>query len=297
MLYRAGMTRSLVPLHSPQGTVTHFVVQEFFARWLEYRRLTGRRVPGYVEREFWKYLECGDRRAGFTTWSCPDGHVVRHVAASCRGRAWCAWCLTRRQRERGQHLIESVIGNVPVRHWVECLPPQLRYVLGYDERLLSGGFRALSLAVFEYQRRRAADLLGLPLSQIHPGGLVVNHRVSANLDANYHFHGIFPDGVFIQREPGGELEFFRLPAPTEAEIAAVAFQACVQLCAVLARRGFWKETASSRDTLEGILTLPNRPPSAAKFFGQAARYAEGGVAPRDGAHPFHIHVGAAIQAG
>jgi hypothetical protein len=46
-----------------------------------------------------------------------------------------------------------------------------------------------------------------------------------------------------------------------------------------------------------MLSLPNSKPHRVKFFGQAARDAEGGVAPRDGAYAFHIYCGPAIEEG
>ena len=287
------MTRSWIPLHAPQGTVAHAVVQRYFEDWLKYRWRTGRRVPRYVERAFRAYLICGDPEHGFTTLACPAGHFTRHVPRRCKGRGFCAYCLTIRQRELGQRLIERVIGNVPVRHVVLCFPPHLRCVIGYDQALVTGGFTALADAMFEYQRAKAVELFGVTPERVHPGGIEVNHRVSANLGPNQHFHGIFPDGVFIEWDGG--LEFCRLPPPTVEEVARIAHQACLAFCEALKARGFWEPTSTSSDTVAGTIRLPNRRACTAKFFGQAARDAEGGVAPRDGAYAFHVFVGNAIE--
>lgn len=287
------MTRPLVPSHSPYGTVCHFVVQQHFDGWLIYRRRIGRRVPKYVRMAFRKYLKCGDPNHGFSVLACPTQHYSKYVASRCKGRGFCTYCLLIRQRTLAQQLIERVIGNVPVRHAVLCFPPALRYVLGYDKALLDGGFAVLAAAMFNYQRRKAAELLGVPLKRIHPGGAEVAHRASSSLDTNHHIHGIFPDGVFIERDDG-TLEFFRLPRPSDEEIAAIAHDACVAFCAVLKRRGFWETTSASSDVVTGTLTLPKGGCKRAKFFGQAAKDAEGGVAPRDGAYAFHLFVGNAI---
>jgi hypothetical protein len=199
-----------------------------------------------------------------------------------------------RQRKLAHQLIERVIGNVAVRHAVLCFPPALRFVIGYDKALLNGGFAVLAEAMFNHQRRQAAELFGVPLERIHPGGAEVAHRASASLVTNHHIHGIFPDGVFIERV-GGTLEFCRLPRPSEADLAAIAHEACVAFCAVLKRRGFWKTTSLSTDAVEGILTLPKRAGRPTKFFGQAANDSEGGVAPVGGAYAFHLFVGNAIE--
>lgn len=289
------MTRFPAPRHAPQGTLVHAIVQAHFEAWLEYRKRVGRPVPKHVQDEFYDYLGCGDPEYGFTVVACPTGHYSRCVAQRCKGRGFCTYCLTIRQRELAQHLIERVIGNVPVRHVVLCFPPQLRCVLVYDEALLNGGFKVLAQAIFAYQRRKAAELLEVPEERIHPGGVEVHHPGSANLEANHHFHGIFVDGVFVELEPGGELVFRRLPPPTEEDIAGIAYEACLAFCEVLKARGFWETTSTSSDTVEGKLKLPNRKACRAKFFGQAARDSEGGVAPRDGAYAFHLFVGNAIE--
>jgi len=287
------MTRSLPPSHAPQGTVCHAVVQVYFQAWLEQRRRTGRPVPGYVEEEFREFLGCGDPKSGVMTVACPTGHYSRCVADRCKGRGFCAYCLTLRQRELGSRLMEGVLRNVPVLHGVLCFPPSIRCTLGYDRKLIDGGFAALTQAMFRYQRRRAAELFGVPRDRIYPGCVAVNHRVSANLRPNHHFHGIFPDGVFI--EVGSRLEFRRLPAPSEEDITSIAYEAGLAFCEALKARGFWEARSTSGETIEGILKLPGTRPTPVKFFGQSARNGEGGTAPRDGAYAFHLFVSKAIE--
>lgn len=287
------MTRFAAPCHAPQGTVLHAVVQGYFEAWLINRRSTGRLVPSYVERAFRMFLDCG-HPSSYRTLACPKGHFTRFLAERCKGRAFCAYCLTIRQRELGRRLIDRVIGNVPCRHVVQCFPPHLRYIIVYDESLFTGAFTSLWAGVFAYQRRKAAELFLVPVECIHPALVVVNHRVSANLDTNHHLHGIFPDGVFIEL-PGGRIEFRRLPAPTPEDVAGIAHDACLAFCEVLKSRGFWTTTSVSPSGVEGVLTLPGRRSRLAKFFGEAAKHAEGGVAPIGGAYAFHAFVGDAIE--
>jgi hypothetical protein len=203
--------------------------------------------------------------------------------------------LTIRQRELGSRLIDEVIGNVPIIHAVFCFPPSLRCTVGYDARLISGGFRALVDSMFEYQRRKAADLFGIPMNRIHAGGVALHHPASANLKPNDHFHGLFPDGVFIEAESGSGLEFRRLPAASEEEVAGIAHRASLAFCKVLKACGFWEATTTTSDAIEGVLKLPRTSPSPAKFFGEAARYGEGGTESREGAYPFHLFVSKAVE--
>ncbi|MEQ1887525.1 MAG: transposase [Bryobacteraceae bacterium] len=288
------MTHSLVPSHSPYGTVLWAFIQLHFEAWLIYRKRIRRYVPRYVRNAFRNFLRCGDPEHGFTILACPTRHYSRYVAYRCKGRGFCIYCLLIRQRELGERLINRIIGNVPVRHLVFCFPPAFRFILGYDKALLDGGFAALAGAMFNHQRRTAVERFGVPWERIHPGCVEVAHRASASLVTNHHVHGIFPDGVFIERDDG-TLEFHRLPRPSDTEIAVIAHEACLAFCAALKRRGFWETTAVSPDAVEGQLTLPRARPQRLKFFGQAAKDSEGGVAPINGAYAFHLFVGNAIE--
>lgn len=294
IFHDAAMNWSPPASHSPYGTVCHFVVQHHFEGWLIYRRRLGKRVPKYIRKAFQKWLRCGDPNHEFAVLACPDQHYSKLIAYRCKGRGFCTYCLLIRRRTLGQHLIEGVLGNVPVRHAVLCFPPDLRFIIGYDKALLDGEFAALAKAMHNHQRRRAAELFNIPPARIHPGGAAIAHRSSASLDTNHHVHGIFPEGVFIEGEDG-TLEFRRLPAPSPEDIAAIVQDACLIFCTRLERRGFWKTTSTTEDTVTGVLTLPKRPGRPTKFFSQVAKDAEGGTAPRDGAYAFHLYLGNAFE--
>jgi hypothetical protein len=149
--------------------------------------------------------------------------------------------------------------------------------------------------MFEYQRRKAEGLFGISRDRVHAGGVAVHHPASSNLKPNDHFHGLFPGGVFVEAESGGGLEFVRLPAPNEEDVAGIAHEAGLAFCKVLKACGFWEATSTSPDAIEGVLRLPRTSPGPAKFFGEAARYGEGGTESRDGAYPFHLFVSKAIE--
>jgi hypothetical protein len=270
-------------------------VQANFGPWLEDRREAGRPVPGYVEDQFRAFIDCGDPASGFSTWACPDGHYYRHVPKRCKGRGWCPSCLRIRQRDLARHLIHSVIGKVPVRHVVFCFPPYLREVLGYDDKLLGAGYHAMVDAVFEYQRGRVVELLGVPPNLVYPAAATTNHRVSANLATNHHYHGIFVDGAYFQREADGPIEFCRLPRPNDADIARIALQAGLNFCEALKGLRFFEFESSPPDTIAGVIALPKARRQRVQFFGQAAWDGEGGVEARGRAYAFHMYVGNGIE--
>lgn len=287
------MTHPSIPSQAPYGTVLWAFIQLHLEAWLIYRK-GFKFVPRYVVEAFKKFLECGDPVRGFVVLECPNQHTSRYVVYRCKGRGFCVRCILIRQRELGAQLIRRIIGNVPVRHLVLCFPPAFRFILGYDKELLNAGFRALSVAMFNHQRHAAMREFGVPWDRIHPGCVEVAHRASGTLVTNHHVHGIFPNGVFIERD-GGSLEFAKLPRPSDADIAAIAHEACVSFCTALKRRGFWETTATSPDGVEGVLSLPGTRPHRLKFFGQAAKDGEGGVAPVNGAYAFHLYIGNAIE--
>lgn len=287
------MTHSTVPSQAPPHTVSQAVVRANLDSWLYHRERSGRPVPRYVVAAFRKFLACRTAEAEGVTVACPRGHYARSFPVRCKGRGLCAYCLTLRQRELCSQLLQ-VIGNVPIVHVVLCFPPSLRCTVGHDWRLIRGGFAALTGAMFAFQRRRVKELFRISKDRVHPGGVVVHHPASANLEPNDHFHGLFPDGVFIEVESGG-VEFLRLPALTNEDIARIAHQAGLRYCRALKACGFWKATSSSGDTIEGLLELGGGRPARLKFFGEAARYAEGGKQPRNGAYAFHLFVSRAVK--
>ncbi len=68
----------------------------------------GRAVPGYVEGELRRYLECGILACGFCRARCPAcGHDFL-VAFSCQGRGVCPSCNARRMAETAAHLLDHV---------------------------------------------------------------------------------------------------------------------------------------------------------------------------------------------
>ena len=80
----------------------------------------GHAVPGYVERELKRYLECGILTYGFARARCPAcGHDFL-VAFSCKGRGVCPSCNARRMAETAAHLVDHVVPPLPVRQWGEA---------------------------------------------------------------------------------------------------------------------------------------------------------------------------------
>ena len=120
---------------SPTTSVLHQVVRGHLAGFLAEveDRTDGAGLPGFVTREFRKFLGCGVLSRGF----CP----------SCGGR---------RMTERAAHLIDRVFpDDVPVRQWVLSVPHRLRYRLAYDHTLCRAAVQAFVRGLRAFHRRQA----------------------------------------------------------------------------------------------------------------------------------------------
>lgn len=114
----------------PERTLLYRTVSAHVETWLALRR--GARddayaVPGYVERDFRRYLECGILAHGFARARCAQcGHDFL-IAFSCKGRGVCPSCNTRRMVETAAHLTDHVLPPLPLRQWVLSVPMRLHF--------------------------------------------------------------------------------------------------------------------------------------------------------------------------
>src|SRR6266852_4148287 len=121
----------------PEHTVLHHVVREHLETFLAEACLRGggEGLPRFVERELREFLTCGVLAEGFARFRCTDCQREILVAFSCKGRGFCPSCCGRRMAELAAHLVDGVLGGLPVRQWVLTLPYRLRYALAWDHRL------------------------------------------------------------------------------------------------------------------------------------------------------------------
>jgi hypothetical protein len=162
-----GRARSTYVRRRPEDTVLHQVVREHLETFLAEARLRsgGEGLPGFVERELREFLTCGVLAEGFARFRCSDCQREILVAFSCKGRGFCRACCGRpalrrppadvRMAELAAHLVDGVLGGLPVRQWVLTLPYRLRYALAWDHRLCRAVLAVFIRAVLGFQRRRA----------------------------------------------------------------------------------------------------------------------------------------------
>jgi hypothetical protein len=183
---------------------------------------TGSGLPGYVERDFRKYLDCGILARGFARARCKDCAEDYLIAFSCKARGACPSCNTRRMVEIAAHLVDHVIPPVPVRQWVLSLPKRLRGFLHRDPALAGRVLRIFLEEVERALRRQCPDAG----AKARAGAVVFPHRFGSSLNANYHFHACVIDGLY---EAEGEGVRFH-------EVAELSEEAILQVQEWMRRR-------------------------------------------------------------
>jgi hypothetical protein len=122
---------------NPEDNPLYGVVAVHLETFLARQRERDRHVPGFVEREFREFLDCGVLARGFLRVHCDACGLDRLVPFSCKKRGFCNSCGGRRMSDTAAHLADRVFPRVPVRQWVLSLPYALRYRLAYDARMVS----------------------------------------------------------------------------------------------------------------------------------------------------------------
>ncbi len=193
----------------------------------------GAGVPGFVEQEMRDFLSCGSFARGFARFRCEGCRTEILVPFACKGRGFCPSCCGRRMAELSMHLVDAVLGGLPVRQWVLTCPWRLRYAMAWDHGLCRAVLAVFMRAVLGLQRRRARR------RGLHGGvggAVTAIQRSGAALNVNVHFHSLVGDGVFA-RAPSGATRFVALPPPTDDEVAQLADTIRRRVAALVRRRG------------------------------------------------------------
>ena len=148
----------------PEESLLYKVVAGELETFLASQQDNERNVPGFVEKEFRSFLDCGVLARGFLRIFCHTCKLDRVEAFSCKSRGICPSCGGRRMADTAAHLVDGVIPDVAVRQWVLSPPHALRYRVAYDSPLLAALIRIFIRAIFSSLRRRARDC-GIPRGQ------------------------------------------------------------------------------------------------------------------------------------
>lgn len=299
--YRRIVSRS----RRPQETPFLDIIRDYYAPYIADRERKGRDVPWYVKKTFEGAMECGDINLGSATFACANCGLEVELPFSCWQRGVCPSCLHRRMRDRGEFIVENVIGDAPTRQWVHTFPRPLRSYLAFDPGLTSVLLSQFLGIVFALLRRKARREVGNRFGKMDPGSMSTIQRWSSFLDLNVHFHCLVTDGVFYRDPVTDRVTFHRVAAPTPAEITEVARKMCRRTCRRLARRGMWEplrdpRVGSASGSMFGRISLGKRKTSRSRvvrFIGNATTEETDDPEEVDGAEPFDVFAGEATVEG
>jgi hypothetical protein len=177
----------------------------------------GRELPGYVQREFEDFLQCGRLEHGFLRVHCDSCHAEHLVAFSCKRRGFCPSCGARRMTESAALLVDELLPKQPMRQWVLSFPFQLRFLFASRTEIMG---RVLGIVY----RVIATDLVrkaGYTHDTARTGAVTLIQRFGSALNLNIHFHMLFLDGVYVDARHGAA-RFRWVKAPTSAELTRLA---------------------------------------------------------------------------
>lgn len=104
--------------HRPEQTLLYQIVDEYYPAFAALMAEQGKELPGYVQREFEEFLQCGRLEHGFLRVRCESCHAEHLVAFSCKRRGFCPSCGARRMAESAALLVDEVLPEQPMRQWV-----------------------------------------------------------------------------------------------------------------------------------------------------------------------------------
>ena len=230
-----------------QHGVVHRVVRAGLASLQDDARGLGW-LPRHFLAEVRGFLRCGVLAHGFTRVRCDACGDESLVAFSCKGRGLCPSCSARRAHVTAAHLVDDVLPRAPYRQWTLAFPFRLRWVLVKTPRLLARLQRVLFGAIAARQRRVARR--GGATGRLHTGAVVMTQYFGSALQLTPHFHGLVPDGVFVEEEGG--VRFEAVPPPTPKEVAQLARRFVRRARVELEKSGVLEADLYPEDALEAL---------------------------------------------
>jgi hypothetical protein len=219
---------------NPEDNPLYAVVAEHLETFLARQRERDRNVPGFVEREFREFLECGVLAHGFIRVHCDTCGLDRVVPYSCKHRGFCNSCGGRRMADTAAHLVDRVFPRVPVRQWVLSLPYYLRYRLAYDAQMVTDVLSIFTKTVFASLIRRAREFGAVRKAQCEAVTFI--QRFGSALNLNLHLHMLAIDGVYAADDEDRP-EFQVVLAPDNEEIAELTASLAERIPKSLHHRG------------------------------------------------------------
>jgi hypothetical protein len=182
----------------PEKTVLFGVIKKHYRTWRKNLKFP---LPGYVQKTFEKYLDCGNPAKGFAWAYCNCCHTDFMIAFSCKCRGICPSCGALTMVKTAARLVDDLIPAIAIRQWVISFPLRIRHYL-LEPGILQ---HVLEIVVDEIRKTVIAGSRDVPNPKI--GAVSFLHNFGATLNVHPHFHLIFSDGIFFTEGDSFKLQF------------------------------------------------------------------------------------------
>jgi len=171
----------------PSRTVLYKVIAEHLETFLASFDADpdAKRLPDYVQREFYDYLQCGILAHGFLRLGCDTCKKEVLLAFSCKRRGFCPSCAGRRMAQTAAYLVECVIPWVPTRQWVVSVPIPLRYWMSSSKELTAKIHTIIRTTISQYYVNQAVKR-GVERQKVQPGSVTFIQRFGGAINLNVH---------------------------------------------------------------------------------------------------------------
>ncbi|GBF28939.1 hypothetical protein MnTg03_00501 [bacterium MnTg03] len=137
-------------------------------------------------------------------------------------------------------LEDEVFPHQPVRQWVLSFPFQLRFLFA-SRPVITGQVLGIVYRVISMHLVKKA---GYSKKSARTGAVTLIQRFGSALNLNIHFHMLFLDGVYVDRQDGST-RFHRVDSPTSQELARLTQTIARRVGRYLERQGLLERDAEN----------------------------------------------------
>jgi hypothetical protein len=234
--------------HKPENTLLYQIVEKYWPVFRDELNTQGKSLPFFVANEFDEYLKCGMLEHGFLRVRCSPCHDEKLVAFSCKKRGICPSCGARRMADSAALLVDDVLPHQPIRQWVLSFPFQLRFLLANNPQTMGKVLGIVTRVISTHLIKKA----GYKKSSAKTGSVTLVQRFGSALNLNLHFHILFIDGIYQQKE-NGRLLFHRVKAPSAGELNSLVAKISQRIARHLEKQGLlMRDDENSYLTMDGL---------------------------------------------
>jgi hypothetical protein len=136
------------------------------------------------------------------------------------------------------HLVEQVMPWGPTRHWGVSVPVPVRDWMASSQALTAKVHTLSRTTIGQYYVHKAVTR-GWARANIQSGSVTCLQRFGRAINLHLHFHGVFREGVYLDRtDQGLTPRFLTGEPPSDADIAAVVQKLSHRVIRTLRRLGY-----------------------------------------------------------